>query len=216
MDKEILLFLLVASVFANIPIIGKYVNVCYTLLHEFGHALFSILLGGRVESISLFSNTEGVAVTTNSNWLARIITSLAGYPFASFCSLVMFWAILHGFEDYILIGLFVIVCITFLVWIRNLYGLIWIISFGGIIWLFISGYLPQFKEYFILFISSVVFVQSIYNSFIILYLSIFKPLNAGDTTNLAKSTLIIPPFVWGLLFAIQSVYFAYKGLELWY
>ena len=63
---EFFYYLIAAFILGIIPVVGKYVAVINTFLHEVGHALIAYLLGGRVHSISLFANTEGTAVTAHS------------------------------------------------------------------------------------------------------------------------------------------------------
>jgi hypothetical protein len=207
-------YLIAAFILGNLPFIGKYLSILNTFLHEVGHALMATFLGGKVQSISLFSNTEGLAVTAHSNRFSQHLTALAGYPFSSACGFLMVWAIKHGYEHYVLIGWCCLLMVAFLLWIRNTYGLFWVISFGAITY-YVLFENTMFKEPFTYFIVSVVFVQSLVSSLMIMYISIINPKNSGDATCLAGSTHIIPAFVWGLLFAVQAVYFSIQGINLW-
>jgi hypothetical protein len=215
MDKhQFFYYLIVAYLLGNIPVIGKYVSVINTFLHEVGHALMATLFGGRVQSISLFSNTGGLAVTAHSNHLSIILTSLAGYPFSSACGFLMVWALKHGYANYVLLGWCSLLSMSFILWIRNVYGFFWVVSFGAITY-FVMFENTSYKEPFVFFIASVVFVQSLVSALMILYLSIIKPKDSGDAALLARSTLFIPAFVWGLLFAGQAVYISFRGIQLW-
>jgi hypothetical protein len=207
-------YLIAAFLLGNIPIIGKYISIINTFLHEIGHALMAILLGGKVHSISLFSNTEGLAVTAHSGWLSKNLTALAGYPFSSACGFLMIWAVKHGHENFVLIGLCALLIIAIIVWIRNVYGFFWVISFGLITY-YVLFENTNYKEPFVYSIASVVFVQSLVSALMIMYLSIIRPGQSGDATFLASSTRIIPAFVWGVLFAVQAVYFSIQGINLW-
>lgn len=196
-----------------IPVVGKYVAVINTFLHEVGHALMAYLLGGRVHSISLFANTEGTAVTAHSGRLAQNFTAFAGYPFSSFCGFVMVWAIKNGYSSYILLGWSSLLVIAFLLWIRNLYGFFWAVSFGAITY-YVMFQNVALKQPFVYFITAVVVVQSVISALIILYLSITRSEDSGDAAHLARSTKFIPAFVWGLFFAGQAVYFLIKEIQL--
>jgi Kef-type K+ transport system membrane component KefB len=207
-------YLIAAFLLGNIPFIGKYVSIMNTFLHEVGHALMATILGGKVQSISLFSNTEGLAVTAHSNRLSKNLTALAGYPFSSACGFLMVWALKHGYENYVLMGFCSLLIVALILWIRNIYGLFWIISFGTITY-YVLFENTLLKEPFVYFIVSVVVVQSLVSALMIMYLSIINPKNSGDATFLAGSTLVIPAFVWGLLFAVQAVYFSIQGIQLW-
>lgn len=210
---EFIYYLAAAFVLGLIPFIGKYVALINTLLHEVGHALMASLLGGRVKSISLFSNTEGLAVTAHSSWISQNFTALAGYPFSSFCGYIMLLAIAHGYSSYLLISWCALLVIAFFLWIRNLYGFFWALSFGAITY-YVMFQNTSFREPFSYFITAIVMVQSLLSSLIIFSLSITRPKDSGDAAHMARSTRFIPAFVWGFLFAAQAVFFSIQEMHL--
>lgn len=193
--------------------IGKYLRVINTLVHEVGHALFALLTGGKVDKIELFANTEGLAWTQSRFWLGRVLTTMAGYPFASFISFLFLYYLSNQKYLSIIIILLTILIIAIILWVRNFYGFLWCISFG-----FIFYYIYQLNNAFYIetvlyFITAVLFMESLYSAFVILKLSFTRPKDAGDATSLARTTLIIPAFVWGLAFFAQAVFFAYMGIQ---
>jgi hypothetical protein len=206
-------YLLGAFLLGVIPVVGRYVAVINTFLHEVGHALMAYLLGGQVHSISLFANTEGNAVTAHSGRLAQNFTAFAGYPFASISGLVMVWAIKNGYSSYVLLGWCSLLIVAFILWIRNLYGFFWAISFGAITY-YVMFQNISLKEPFVYLITAVVVVQSVFSALIILYLSITRPDDSGDAAHLSRSTVFIPAFIWGIIFAGQAVYFFIKEIQL--
>lgn len=206
-------YLICAFLLGIIPIVGKYVAVINTFLHEVGHALMANIMGGRVHSISLFANTEGNAVTAHSGRLAQNFTAFAGYPFSSISGFVMVWAIKNGYSSYVLLGWCSLLIIAFFLWIRNLYGFFWAISFGAITYYVMFENL-SLKVPFVYFITAVVVVQSVLSALTILYLSITRPDDSGDAAHLSRSTVFIPAFVWGIIFAVQAVYFFIKEIQL--
>jgi hypothetical protein len=210
---EFLYYLIAAFILGNVPVVGKYVAVINTFIHEVGHALIAYLLGGRVHSISLFANTEGTAVTAHAGRVSPILTTFAGYPFSSFCGFVMVWAIKNGYSSYILLGWCSLLIVAFFLWIRNIYGFFWAVSFGAITY-YVMVENTALKEPFVYFITAVVVVQSVISAFIILYLSIAQPEDSGDASHLARSTVLIPAFVWGIIFVGQAVYFLIKEIQL--
>lgn len=210
---EFIYYLAAAFVLGIIPVIGKYVAVINTLLHEVGHALMASILGGRVKSISLFSNTEGLAVTAHSSRISQNFTALAGYPFASMSGYSMLLAIKYGYSSYILLSWCALLVIAFFLWIRNLYGFFWALSFGAITY-YVMFVNPSFREPFGFFITAIVVVQSLLSSLVIFYLSITRPQDSGDAAHLAQSIRFIPAFAWGFLFAAQAVYFLIQEMHL--
>jgi hypothetical protein len=206
-------YLIGAFLLGIIPVVGKYVAVINTFLHEVGHALMANLMGGRVHSISLFANTEGNAVTAHSGRTAQNFTAFAGYPFSSICGFLMVWAIKNGYSSYVLLGWCSLLIIAFFLWIRNLYGFFWAISFGAITY-YVMFEKISLKEPFVYFITAVVVVQSVLSALTILYLSITRPDDSGDAAHLSRSTVFIPAFIWGIIFAGQAVFFFIKEIQL--
>lgn len=206
------LFLILAVILTQIPILGSYVSVINTVIHESGHA-FIALLGGDVERISLFMNTEGVTYSRQSTWAGSFFTSMAGYVFSSFMAFLSFWLI--GKKQYkilivILLG-FIVLNLVF--WVRNIYGLFWLISFGAAFLFLLAKGSQSFVNNVLLLIASVLLVDSVKSAFDIMYISLITPKSAGDAANLAILTGIIPVQVWGILFFIQAIWFSYIGLK---
>lgn len=185
-----------------------YIAVVNTLFHEIGHSIFALLTDGKVYSISLFTNTEGVAVTGSRFWIGRVLVSLAGYPFASFISFVSFYMLAHYPVTYFLYGLVVCTVFAFIFWIRNLYGFVWCISFVGLILLSIFGGTPLLESFFATFVAFILLTQSVSTAFVIFKLSLKQPKKAGDASNLARHTYIPAPF-WGTFFFVQSLFVCY-------
>lgn len=213
MKKKIVLFIILAIFLTQMPIVGPYFSIVNTLIHETGHALMSIITGGKVQSISLFSNTEGVTLSSHRYWLGGFLTSIAGYLFASFMAYLYLILIYKRKSKYVLLILLGTLLISLLFWIRNAYGFFWIITIIAVFtWVLIKGS-KTILEYFALFITSLVLVESVTSSFEIMYLSFVSPSRAGDATNLANMTFLIPTLVWGVAFFIQALYFARLGLK---
>ncbi|MCT2343379.1 M50 family metallopeptidase [Bacillales bacterium AN1005] len=208
-----LIYLLAAVVLLHIPILGKYVAVIQTLIHEIGHGVMAIICGGKVKKIHLFANTEGLAFTMHANWFSRFITTLSGYVFASAFSFFSIGMITIGAYR-MLLFIYVGLCLTALVlWIRNLYGFIWIVCASSVfLWLSIYGS-AMLKVHILQLLTCILFAESIKSAFTILYLSIKRPKRAGDATSLAEMTKIIPAFIWGLLFFCQAVFFSYLSVN---
>lgn len=217
--KEVIIITLViwitiAFIFTKIPIVGKYISVINTLIHESGHALASLLTSGRVYSIKLFANTGGLVTTGSTNWFSRVIVALFGYVSSSLSSYLFFYFIVNERSSYILYFLMVLILVNLFLWIRNVYGIFWLTTFFLVIVLLLKTDTIM-ENYFIYFIASIVLVQSIETAFTIFKLSIKNKKEAGDATNLAKLTFI-PASVWGLFFFVQSLYFGYLVVNLYF
>lgn len=216
MEITFIIFVVLSILFTKLPVIGKYFSIVNTLIHETGHALMAIATGGKVAKIELFANTEGTAWTSSRSWIGRVLTSLAGYVFSSFIAFLFLYFLSIGKYDYILYILITILLLGLIFWVRNLYGFFWITTFcagfGYLIW---NGN-AAFIQYVLLFITSVIFVQSVISAFEILYLSFKNSRDAGDATNLARTTIIIPAQIWGIFFFLQSLFCAWKGIKFYF
>ncbi|MCI2254884.1 M50 family metallopeptidase [Domibacillus indicus] len=204
--SQAMLFVGAAILLTCIPIAGKYFRVLNTLLHEIGHVLASLLSGGGIHHVQLFWDTSGVAYTTHANRLAAIVTSLAGYPFASASAFFVAWASLNGYTGWLYYGLFMILAVSLVLWVRNWFGFLWLVAFfagTAAIYMYASGAVQQAYMYVI---TAVLLVESVRSSWVIFYLSLISPQKAGDASALKRSTGISSR-VWGLLFLIQALYF---------
>lgn len=211
---RLVLFMGLAFVLLNVPIVGKYVAVIYTLFHEFGHAFVSKLTGGHIEKIELFHNTEGIAWSSNPFWLGRVLTGLAGYTFASGIAYLFLYMIDKELYNYVFIILFSVISFSLLFWVRNMYGLLWSITILGLLWALVGLENQMLTENILFLITSIILIESIVSSFVIFKLSFSQPFNAGDATLLWKSVIFIPAPIWGALFLVQSLMFGYLGINI--
>lgn len=226
----VILFIL-AVILLHVPLIGKYLSVINTLVHELGHALMALCTGGRVDKIELFSNTEGTAWTSSRNWLGRFLTSIAGYPFASLVPFLFLYLItlektiqftlnLYFFTipinfngmDVVLYTMIFFLIISLILWVRNLYGLVWMVSFMVLFFFLIRADVPLLTESIVLFITFVLVIKSTTSAWDIVMLSFKRSHDAGDATSLYQATYIIPTQVWGIFFFVQALLFS--GLSL--
>lgn len=212
MDTQtLIIYFVIAFILLHIPVVGKYIAIIHTLIHEIGHALMAILTGGRVQSIKLFANTSGEAWSRNTK-LGQIPTTLAGYPFASVMSLVLLYYLDQQEYTIIMTIIAVFVIVSFVFWIRNLYGLVWVMSFMYMLYRTLTASNPVYITHIITLLVCIIYIEAVEKALTILILSIRQPKNAGDASILRRATLIIPAPVWGLLFFLQAVVIAGYGI----
>lgn len=207
-------YLLIAAFFLpRIPKVGKFFNIINTLIHEWGHALFALLLGGKVIKIQIFADTSGTTSTSSKSLFSNIIISLVGYPFAAATALGCLYLLSIGNAHLVILGLSILFLFMLLFWIRNVYGLIWVLLF-----LAINGYvLFYLKDTHItfavaLFYCLTILIESFYSALVIMILAFRNPAKAGDATNLQKFTHI-PAQIWGILFFATSTLLAYLSIK---
>ncbi|MEH7352083.1 M50 family metallopeptidase [Neobacillus drentensis] len=210
-SAKFFLFLILAILLIHVPILGNYVKVINTLIHESGHALIA-LLGGNVERISLFMNSEGATFSNQSTWIGSFFTSLAGYTFASFMAFLSFLLIRKKKETLLIDILLGFIFLNLIFWVRNPYGIFWLCSFAvSFLILLIKGS-QCLRDRLLLLIAAILLVDSVKSAFEICYLSVLQPQAAGDAANLAQLT-IIPAPIWGIFFFLQALLFCFFGLR---
>lgn len=205
---KIIIMLLITFFVLRIPILGKYLRVVNTMIHESGHAIAALLTSGKVYSISLFTNTEGLAVTGSRYWLGRVIVAISGYIFSSFFAFLTFYLYFENKYEWILYILATFCLVNMVLWVRNFYGFIWLVTFTTLLVISYLFLTPLALSYFTLIICSILLTESVTTSFVILKLSHKQPDKAGDAKSLKEATFI-PTIIWGLFFFIQSLYFSY-------
>ncbi|OLS39891.1 M50 family metallopeptidase [Bacillus sp. MRMR6] len=209
------LFMAFAFMLVQLPIVGDYFRIINTLIHESGHA-FVALLGGNIETISLFMNSDGVTYGTESTWIINLLTSAAGYILSSFIAFLSFWLIKRKKYTIFIDILLGFIIINLILWVRNPYGLFWLLSFGLIFLSFLIKGSKNLIKNLCQLIASVLLIESVSTAYDILVISFLQPHSAGDAANLSKLTIFLPPQVWGMFFLLQALFFCFlsykKGL----
>lgn len=197
-------YLITALIICHIPIIRRVFCTINTMVHESGHAIAALLTIGKVYSVSLFMNSEGLAETGTRSWISRFIISYAGYTISSIVAFLSFHSIYIDKSYFIFFGLLILAIINLILWVRNFYGILWLSAFIGFSIYLEYHQLVELKDSFTLLLACIILIHSVTSALAIFYLSIFNTRNAGDATNLANQTSI-PAIFWGLLFFTQSL-----------
>lgn len=192
-------------IFYRIPFFDKLLRTFHTIIHETGHALASILTSGKIHRIELHPDMSGLTITESNSKFKQFIISISGYPFASAFAYSSFLLIFNNKLNYLNIILIIIIMWQVLFNIRNFYGIIWSLTVA--ILLFFEFYkIPQLMWLTGIIISSITLFESMFMAGKIFIISIKNPQNAGDTSNLYKTTKIHSA-LWGFLFFAQAIFF---------
>jgi len=207
--------LLVALVMIRIPYAGKFFRVVDTMIHETGHAFMALLTKGEVLSVELFNDTSGVAVTKNQGKLGFFMVSLAGYPFSSLMSYVLFYLLYHQHMMAVTLIFVSIASVNLILWVRNWYGVFWLFSFL-LIYLFAYLYLSWNWMYVInLFFAALLLFDSIIKSVELFFIAIKNSKQSGDAYNLKQITMV-PAVFWALIFVAIAFLMLYLIIKLYY
>lgn len=202
------LLILLSIILTRIPYLGKFFRVINTMIHEFGHASMALILKGEVVKINLFSDTSGNTLTKVNGKFSTFLVSISGYPFSSIVAFFIFYLINNSFTIFAIIIFMGFALISLILFVRNSYGIIWLLFF-----LIASGVILQYNSFRILYFWSVfngslLLIDSIVSSFVLLKISIQNPSGAGDANNLKKITHL-PSWFWAFIFVSINVYIAY-------
>lgn len=207
------LCLLLAGSLSLIPIIGKFINVLNTMVHESGHAIVALLTGGGVMNIKLSADTSGAAQTKSKYWIGKVLTSIAGYPVSALTAWLLFWLIHENKTNYVFYILISLILINLILWVRNTFGIIWLIVMGSLSALVYLYCNETVQYYFASFCAAVILFQSLYSTFTLVFIAVKTPAKAGDAKNLKEFTYL-PTLIWALLLLALVMFLNYKTVLL--
>lgn len=211
--NTILLLIASAVLTRLIPFSSLFRNLD-TMIHEFGHAIITLITSGQVSRIELNADHSGVTYTTISSTWSGLPIGLAGYMGSSIFVIVLFY-LYHKRrqrEGILLTG--IIALIMLVLYVHDGFGLYWLIGF-----IIVSGLMiiaPEWLRngyYFVILFLTL--EESVLSSVSILWLSITTPSAAGDATGLA-SQFGIPAVIWGVIFAAFALWCAHRSLQLFW
>ena len=201
--------LVLSFVIARIPVIGKYLRVVNTLIHETGHSIMTLLTDGQVIKVELFSDTSGTTVTKSKSKFGQFMIAFSGYPFAAFMAYLFSFLIYNHYFSAVIISIAVLAFINLLFFVRNAHGIIWLIIFIALAVLNMMYGNKLSTIGFAVIVGAVNLLETLWSSLVITLLSFRKGKSAGDATNLHKLTHV-PAFIWALLFLTMSVFVVYR------
>jgi len=175
-----------------------------TFLHELGHALVTVITGGKVLKIELFK--DGSGLTTSKGGISFLIV-LSGYLFNSLAGSVLL--ILSSSKNSQMIKStlsLILFCIslTIIFFVRDLFTFFTVLIFIlGLLFL-LNRTNDLFKRSFLCFLAIQSCFFSFYNIFVVFNLS-FKTSNFkyNDAFILQEMTVIPAPF-WAIFWALSS------------
>lgn len=197
-----ILFIVIAAVLTRwIPYSSFFRNVD-TMIHEFGHAIMTLVVSGKVMYIHLFADHSGVTYSAVSGEMWRsLLISLAGYTTsACFASLLFRWYRRHRIHMGLLV-MALIAIVNLIFFVRNDFGVFWCIGFIVLTVLVLLVPWQWLRHGYYLLIAFILMVESMLSALTLLLIAVQRPSQAGDAANLAAATGI-PAILWALLFVL--------------
>ncbi|MEI7027831.1 M50 family metallopeptidase [Paenibacillus sp. y28] len=207
-----ILFLFASSVLTRwLPFSSFFRNVD-TLIHEFGHAVVTLLFSGEVQYIELFADHSGVTMSMIRRGWAQLGVGLAGYTTAALFTVLWFYLYAKGRQRQGLMLLLVISVVSLALFVRNGFGMLWLGGFIGLTLLVLIIPWRPVTNVFYLFIAFLSLEESVFGPVTLVMASLQRPGSAGDASMLAEATGV-PPLIWSGVFAVFSLWCATKSLS---
>lgn len=209
--KTIALLLVSAVLTRFIPFSSFFRNVD-TLVHEFGHAVVTLILSGKVMYIELYVDHSGVTYSSIAKPWTTIPIAVAGYVTASLFAWLLFRLYAAGKQRTGLQIITLISVIALVLFVRNPFGITWLIGFI-VLSVVILAFAPRWLHSgYYLFIAFLSLEESVFGPLSLTLMAYFHPRQAGDATNLALHTPL-PAVVWAALFSVFSLWCATRALK---
>jgi len=200
------MFLLIAIVLRQIPIVSIPFNWLESYFHEISHGIAALISGGSIIRIQLFTNGAGLCTTQGGS---RFLVSFSGYAGAIIWGVMIFYiAKLHQRVAQIFASLIIILlAITVLLWARDVLTLficaVLIVLF--VLSLKVSNL--QRVQWLLQLAGMMVLLNSLYSPFYLL-----DGRSLGDGASLADLTMV-PEFIWVFIWSamgLATLYFLAK------
>lgn len=181
-----------------------------TWVHECGHALTTILVGGRVTSITIEPDTSGLTRSlVPVGRLARGLVASSGYLGAAVVGCLLLAATrVEKWAHVILLSLGMGMLLTLVVWMRNLFGFSVVLAWGVALVALARqgiGNAPRF-------LLSVLAIQVALNSVYDIRVLFLIDRGQSDAATMAR-LFLLPSWMWATAWMLMSV--AMLGATLW-
>lgn len=181
-----------------------------TWVHECGHAVATVLVGGRVTAITIAPDTSGLTVgLVPAGRLARGFVASAGYLGAALVGCLLLAATRAERRAHaILLGLGVCLLLTLVFWMRNLFGAIVVLAWGVALIALARRGLGHGVRVVLSLLAIQVALNSVYDIRVL-----FLVHHAASDAVTMQGLFLLPSWVWATLWMAISV--AMLGGTLW-
>lgn len=206
-----ILFLL-GSAFLTRLIPTSFFRNLDTMIHEFGHAVATLALSGKVMYIELFADHSGVTYSAvTSNWSLFPI-ALAGYTSASLFALFLFRSYAGERQRLGLQIITLIAAISLVLFVRNEFGMMWLIGFIVLNVLMLAFAPRWMRNFYYLLLAFLTLEESVFGPLSLIVYALHNPAQAGDATNLARLSGI-PSLFWAIVFSLFALWCAKRAIQ---
>jgi hypothetical protein len=181
-----------------------------TMVHEFGHAVATLALSGKVMYIELYRDNSGVTYSSMTKSWAVIPVSLAGYMTASLFAWFLFSAYARGKQKLGLQVMTALSALSLVLFVRNSFGVSFLLGFILMTVLALALAPKWLRDFYYLLLAFLCLEESVFGpGSLIVY--VLQNRSAGDASNLANHTGI-PAIVWAIGFTLFALWCAKQAV----
>jgi hypothetical protein len=184
-----------------------------TMIHEFGHAVMTLALSGKVQYINLYSDHSGVTISAITKSWSVIPISLAGYMTAALFAWYLFSAYSRGRQRLGLQVITLFAILSLVLFVRNAFGITWLIGFIALnLVMMLLGKIGWIRDFYYLLLAFLCLEESVFGPVSLMMIAWSDPSHAGDAANLSRATGI-PALFWAIVFTIFALWCAKHAVQ---
>jgi hypothetical protein len=172
-----------------------------TWVHESSHALVAVIVGGEVSSVTLQPDTSGLTESAIPNTrAARASVASAGYLGAAVVGcLLLAAARAERRAQHILTGIGLLMLVTLIAWVRNLFGAIIVLAWAGALLTIARRRLGNTARFLLSLLAIQVAMNAVYDIRVLFVVG-----GASDAVTMAR-LFVLPASFWAGLWMLTSV-----------
>ena len=181
-----------------------------TWVHECGHALTTVLVGGRVTSITIEPDTSGLTQSlVPVGRVVRGVVASSGYLGAAVVGCLLMAATrVEKWAHVILLSLGAFMLLTLALWMRNLFGFGVVLAWGLALVTLARKGIANALRFFLSLLAIQVALNSVYDIRVLFLIDRGR----SDAATMAR-LFLLPSWVWATAWMLMSV--AMLGATLW-
>jgi hypothetical protein len=181
-----------------------------TWVHECGHALMTVLVGGRVTSITIQPDTSGITHSlVPVGRVAGGLVASSGYLGAAIVGCLLVAATrVEKWAHVILLSLGAFMLLTLALWMRNLFGFAVVLAWGVVLVTLARKGIANAPRFLLSLLAIQVALNSVYDIRVLFLIDRVQ----SDAATMAR-LFLLPSWVWATAWMLMSV--AMLGATLW-
>lgn len=173
-----------------------------TWVHESGHAVMTVLVGGRVTSIAIEPDTSGLTRSiAPMGRAARGLVASAGYLGAAVVGCLLIASLrVEKWARVILLSLGALMLLTLVLWMRNVFGAVVVLAWGVALITLARKGVTSALRFFLSLLAIQVALNAVYDIRVLFLIN----RSQSDAATMAR-LFLLPSWVWATTWMIISI-----------